>query len=81
MPQQNWKALQKKILEKAEKGDNQHRGKKNNQDLETTRRSYATRRLKMIENKICQKYFSYSEEMVLSFTHCSLEVWEKFCQV
>ena len=28
MPQQNWKALQRKILEKAEKGDNQHRGKK-----------------------------------------------------
>ena len=36
MPQQNWKALQKKILEKAEKGDNQHwekEAKKNNQDL------------------------------------------------
>ena len=48
----NWKALQKKILEKAEKGDNQHRGKKNNQDLETTRRSYATRRLKMIQSMI-----------------------------
>ena len=46
MAKQNWKALQKKNLEKAEKGDNQHRGKKNNQDLETTRRSYATRRLK-----------------------------------
>ena len=48
MPQQNWKALQKKILEKAEKGDNQHRGKKKLQDLETTRRSYATRRLKIV---------------------------------
>ena len=49
MPQQNLKALQKKILEKAAKGNNQHRekGAKKLQDLETTRRSYATRRLKI----------------------------------
>jgi len=37
--------------EKAEKGDNQYQGKtgiKNNQDLETTRRSYAMRCLKIL---------------------------------
>ena len=42
--------IEKPYNEKAEKGDNQYSGKtgiKNNQDLETTRRSYATRRLKM----------------------------------
>ena len=63
MPQENWKALQKKILEKAEKGDNQHRGKKNNQDLETTRRSYATRRLKMLSLKPwALEHFSKSKD-------------------
>ena len=51
MLQQNWKALQKKILEKAEKGDKttniEKQRQKKLQDLETTRRSYATRRLKI----------------------------------
>ena len=39
--------IEKPYNEKAEKGDNQLADKKINQDLETTRRSYATRRLKI----------------------------------
>ena len=48
MPQQNSKALQSKILQKAEMTTNiEDKGKKKNQDVETTPRSYATRRLKI----------------------------------
>ena len=68
MPQQNWKALQKKILEKAEKGDNQHRGKKNKQDLETTRRSYATHRLK----SSAYRYSLAQYQIILSLRHSDL---------
>ena len=71
MPQQNWKALQKNILEKAEKGDNQYSGKtgiKNNQDLETTRRSYATRRL-----KISEKYWIFFGDFMSQ--KISLDTW------
>ena len=55
------KPYKRKILKKAEKGDNQHRGKKINQDLETTRRSYATRRLKRL-------YFDWLAFLALNST-------------
>ena len=49
--------IEKPYNEKAEKGDNQLADKKNNQDLETTRRSYATRRLKIMREEFITYMF------------------------
>ena len=45
MPQQNWKVLQKKFLEKAEKGDNHHREREGKNRIFSLKISTHTRKL------------------------------------
>ena len=72
MTQQSWKALKWKSWKGWQpKG----RPAKNNQDLETTRRSYATRRLKIVMNHFNQCYFTVSKvcKVTLEMIGCVIE--------